>query len=1186
MNEPSGASEWAGLPHNLRRALEGFLRADDAAAARAVVEQHQELLGDAVQQALIDAAERSRRQGEPNAADAVRALADLLVRCRDEGIDAVYGPIIEHDAFPVRFRALLETVRQEDAGWERNHDPAALRRAARAWQDISAILPLDAPDPAGADSEAARRMLRCYASTGDLADLEAGRTLISRAVARTGIGSPERAQRLVNLGDAWRRTYERTGDPADLERALDAGEEALAGTPSAAGHRPAALANLAVALRERYRLHGDPADLDRAVALNEEALRYLPADGRDRDAGLNGLANALSMRYDRRRDPRDLERLVAAREEAVALGHHGTVEHARLLHNLGNAYSDRADVTGDRNDFDRAITLIEQALSATPPESPGYASACVDLGRSYFQRYARSGSLSDLDRSIDINNDALARCAPEDPRWPSVANDVAVTIRERFTRLGAFDDLERVVAILTEVTNRTPPSSPEAFARFGNLGNALRARYLRAHRDEDLGRAIAAYERALALQPADRAADPRLFTNIGTAIQDRYERSGDEADLDRAERHYSEAFRHSVPGSSDQVNARNNLARILMARARTSGSPELLREAESAFRKLVDLTPARAPSRLMQEMNLASARMELHRATADEEAGTAASAGFRAIVGAGRTVLPDLGLAAARAWGRWASDRGEWEEAAEAYQAGMACLDLLYRRQGRRDQKETWLGDAAGIASGAAYALARTGDVGTAVVAAETGRAVIMTETLLRTTTELESLARFGHADLAEQFRLAVDALAAAENTGQPGIESPTDGFAERPAAADLRAALDKVITRIQALPGFDDFRRPPTIAAVTATAGTTPLVYLVPASAGGVALVVRGRRCEATWLPELTTETLSARVASYLDAYANRQRDPARWPAALLDLTGWLWPAVLAPVVEALSGQDEVVLVPMGVLGMLPLHAAWRPDPIAPTGRRYALDDLIISYAPNARSLALARLVPAVSDVDGILAIADPRPVSAEPLRYADSEAAAALDRFPRGLRLAGPQATRAAVLTEMVRWPVLHFACHGYADVDQPINSAVLLANDERVRLGDLFGSDAFHPGLVILSACESAVIGGKALDEVVSLPSGFLQSGARGVVGSFWSVYDASTALLMHRYYKVWRGAGQPTPAAALRTAQQWLRDTPPEAVRKELDTRSLLRDAGLEGQIDNKVLAWEHPVHWAAFAYFGA
>ncbi|MBG0565478.1 hypothetical protein [Actinoplanes aureus] len=202
-------TEWAGLPRRLRQALEDFLRAGDAATARDLVEQHPELLGDPVQRALADAVERYRRQGDPSVG-ALRSRADLLARCRAEGVDAVFGPIIEHDAFAMRGRALLAAARQEDERWERDHDPAALRRAAEVWQEIGAMLPADGPDRAGAANEAAARLLRCYESTKDMADLEAGRTLISRAIAGTPAGSPERALRLVNLGAAWRATYERT----------------------------------------------------------------------------------------------------------------------------------------------------------------------------------------------------------------------------------------------------------------------------------------------------------------------------------------------------------------------------------------------------------------------------------------------------------------------------------------------------------------------------------------------------------------------------------------------------------------------------------------------------------------------------------------------------------------------------------------------------------------------------------------------------------------------------------------------------------------------------------------------------------------------------------------------------------------------------------------------------------------
>lgn len=86
-----------------------------------------------------------------------------------------------------------------------------------------------------------------------------------------------------------------------------------------------------------------------------------------------------------------------------------------------------------------------------------------------------------------------------------------------------------------------------------------------------------------------------------------------------------------------------------------------------------------------------------------------------------------------------------------------------------------------------------------------------------------------------------------------------------------------------------------------------------------------------------------------------------------------------------------------------------------------------------------------------------------------------------------------RQATLDALPTYPVLHFATHGWA--------------------------------------------GG---DEVVSLPSGLVQAGVAGVVASLWAVNDLSTVMLMERFYRLWQQEGL-TPAAALRQAQCWLRDT---------------------------------------------
>jgi hypothetical protein len=62
-----------------------------------------------------------------------------------------------------------------------------------------------------------------------------------------------------------------------------------------------------------------------------------------------------------------------------------------------------------------------------------------------------------------------------------------------------------------------------------------------------------------------------------------------------------------------------------------------------------------------------------------------------------------------------------------------------------------------------------------------------------------------------------------------------------------------------------------------------------------------------------------------------------------------------MGPVLEALAPAARAVLVATGLLGLLPLHAAWTADPAAPTGQRYVLDGLCCTYAPNARSRAQA---------------------------------------------------------------------------------------------------------------------------------------------------------------------------------------------------------------------------------------
>jgi hypothetical protein len=411
------------------------------------------------------------------------------------------------------------------------------------------------------------------------------------------------------------------------------------------------------------------------------------------------------------------------------------------------------------------------------------------------------------------------------------------------------------------------------------------------------------------------------------------------------------------------------------------------------------------------------------------------------------------------------------------------------------------------------------------------------------------------------------------------------------------RRELDEVIKEIQAVPGYETFLAAPTFEDVAAAADERPLVYIAPADPGGLALVVRGSDVLDVRLDELSTQAVRDRVTPYLDAYTAYRADPeaglAAWNAALDETARWLWGAMMGPLLDSAGHEGELIVVAGGLLGLLPLHAAWTEDGDAPTGRRYALDEAVFSYAPNARALSAAREIARGTAPDKALVIVDPQPVSAPALPSTSIEGAVASAASPAPATvLAGGEATAAAFAREAGHLQVLHLACHGVADLEAPLESGLLLAGNRWVTLRELFGM-TLRVRLAVLSACETSLPGTELPDEVVALPTGLLQAGVAGVIASQWSVPDLATAILMTDFYRRWPDL---PPAVALRDAQQWVRDTTNEQKVREWERALsdgsgwLPRDAG-EALIGGLAfLEGEARGHaelraWAGFAHIG-
>lgn len=306
----------------------------------------------------------------------------------------------------------------------------------------------------------------------------------------------------------------------------------------------------------------------------------------------------------------------------------------------------------------------------------------------------------------------------------------------------------------------------------------------------------------------------------------------------------------------------------------------------------------------------------------------------------------------------------------------------------------------------------------------------------------------------------------------------------------------------------------------------------------------------------------------------------------------------VLAVVPE---NVERLLLVPHRSLHPLPLHAL----PVALGAQKSLLDRFPhgVQYAPSALLARISRRRTPVG-LNSLLAVQNPT----HDLSAADVEVPQVGRYFVQADILAHDEATIGAVRgSDVMRTAeCVHFACHGRFDSARPLNSALRLAGGTELTLGEVFELPMDSCRLVTLSACEAGLTDSRTLtDEYVGFPSGFLFAGARCVVSPLWKVADASTALLMMRFYELlfpraprYDNSLAHTPSAgsvavALNDAQRWLREVTSAQVRGWLIARSV-HSVPAEELIQTLLEPWAaggeerpfaDPFHWAGFVAVG-
>jgi CHAT domain-containing protein len=275
---------------------------------------------------------------------------------------------------------------------------------------------------------------------------------------------------------------------------------------------------------------------------------------------------------------------------------------------------------------------------------------------------------------------------------------------------------------------------------------------------------------------------------------------------------------------------------------------------------------------------------------------------------------------------------------------------------------------------------------------------------------------------------------------------------------------------------------------------------------------------------------------------YREVLQDPSKDPLPLAQqLYGWL----LAPVANDLrQARAQTLMVSLdGALRYLPLAALH--DRSAWVAERYALAIYTEAATDRLKDRAAARW--------RLAGLGLTRPVQGFSPLPAVREELEGIVRGPLPGDVWLDEQFTADRLRAVLdgRPPVLHIASHFVFRPGAESNSFLLLGDGQPLSLAALKRYEFRDVDLITLSACETAVGGGKDRNgrEIEGFGALAQRQGAKGVLATLWSVADRGTGEFMQTFYRIRQSRPGITKAEAVRLAQVELlsgrRDTAPPA-----------------------------------------
>ena len=882
--------------------------------------------------------------------------------------------------------------------------------------------------------------------------------------------------------------------------------------------------------------------MDSLVAVNsiaEMLISAIPENHPYRAALLNSLGIMLSDRYKRTGNMHDLEAAISKAELAVSATPEDHPDRAAVINNLGSMLLDRYKRTGNMHDLEAVISKAELAVSATPEDHPDRAGRLNNLGNRLLDRHKRTGNMHDLEAAISKAELAVSATPEDHPDRAGWLNNLGNRLLDRHKRTGNMHDLEAAISKAELAVSATPEDYIDRAGRLNNLGNRLSDRYNRTGNMHDLEAAISKAELAVSATPEDHPDRAGWLSNLGNMLSDRYKRTGNMHDLEAAISKAELAVSAIPEDHPDRAGRLYNLGTMLSHRYnRTGNMHDLEVQLES----------------LIMSFNLLNA-------------------------------LPLTRIRAARCALRILLSNENWDQASSLAQAAVKLLPFVCGRYLVREDQQHAILQISGLVADACSLSLQVGRVQQALQQLEFGRGIILGY-LIDSRSNLTLLQK-DYPGLAKEYdALRFKAYARIEEK-QPVLREKL--LKEHREAV---SSLEDCLHRIRQKPGYERFLLEPTVHELKQCANEGPIVIVNVTDIRCDAIIVSTAEVQAIALPEMNSSQAPSSFHQRLGRYRTIDRkrlkiyerdiendleenDHVKLDANTgIDYMSWLWSNCVKPILEELKNSQasdfhelpRVWWIGTGIASSFPFHAAGQyiNDCENFQDSENTLSQTIPSYTPTIKALSFARSCASRAAIinsseTSILVVTMPSTPEHKSLPGVEEENLV-IQRITKNICKIKALKTPTAedVLNDMSGFDIVHFACHGSADPDDPSNSHLLLQKSEpsgpaidKLTVTDISNRNTLgRTWIAYLSACSTAGVEATGLaDECLHISSAFQVAGFAHVIGSLRPADDNICVRLAELFYRSLTKSGIPrhlnrAVAEALRNAILEIRSESPD------------------------------------------